>query len=127
MKKCIRLIIALLLLYFGYQSSFGQSYIRLMNAYGFEATSNEMADLEAQQSTSEYVSTALPTLALRSARGSSIQPGDAALQTLLKKELTMPDAALGLPVRHLPSGLYYHGLQQTERRWSGQVQFRHLV
>ncbi len=73
MKKCLRLIIALLLLYFGYQSSFAQSYIRLMDASGFEATSNELADLEARQSTSEYVSTTLPTLALRPARPSSIQ------------------------------------------------------
>ncbi len=34
MKKCIRLIIALLLLYFGYQSSFAQSFVRLFDATG---------------------------------------------------------------------------------------------
>ncbi len=32
MKKCIRLLIALLLLYFGYQSSFAQSFVRLFDA-----------------------------------------------------------------------------------------------
>ncbi len=47
MKKCIRLIIALLLLYFGYQSSFAQNYIRLTDASGLEPDSLQLNQLEA--------------------------------------------------------------------------------
>ncbi len=43
MKKCIRLIIALLLLYFGYQSSFAQSFAGLIDAAGFESAAGRLA------------------------------------------------------------------------------------
>ncbi len=46
MKKCIRLVIALLLLYFGYQSSFAQSYIRLTDASGLQPDSSQLNRLE---------------------------------------------------------------------------------
>ncbi len=47
MKKSLRLFIALLLLYFGYQASFAQNYIRLTDASGLEPTASQLAELEA--------------------------------------------------------------------------------